>query len=483
MEGKLEVVKLASLVPHPDNPRLVLREEVVESIAHQLKAAGAFPEMHAPIVRPLNGEGTFQVLSGHTRRVAAERAGVGELPVWVVEADDSQALMLLVTCNSQGELSPLEVGLHALRVVGRGKAGRGKKGGLSAYAKAVGRTQPYLSQLIAAAEVVEALKSISQLMDLADLTEKAQHLYAVHDLPRGCWPAACRALLTLKLSVAETQARVKAAKDYLATHGTPREWLDYLPLDGCAGAVFAGTRPADFRRLLCLAEKVFADLPEDLAAQWKLWLAANAGGESWDVKCCQEKRLELEEVAHAREEAAARPPEAQVLLADPPWKYDFAETDSRQVENQYPTASVEEIVGHLDEPWAPPLAADCVCLLWATAPKLREALEVLAGWGFEYKTHAVWDKEQIGMGYWFRGQHELLLVGTRGDCPPPDAGRRVASVFRERRAQEHSRKPACVYEAVEAMFPGMVLAEMYQRGPARPGWLGAGNEAGEGESP
>ncbi len=166
----------------------------------------------------------------------------------------------------------------------------------------------------------------------------------------------------------------------------------------------------------------------------------------------------------------------QVLLADPPWQYDFSETDTRAVENQYPTATPEDIGTHL-KAWGPGLAKDCVLFLWATAPKLPEALTVMEAWGFTYRTSAVWDKERVGMGYWFRGQHELLLVGVRGKFRPPDADLRVSSVFRERRANKHSKKPVCVYEALEKMFPTATKFEMYQRA-ARRGWLGGGNESG-----
>lgn len=43
-----------------------------------------------------------------------------------------------------------------------------------------------------------------------------------------------------------------------------------------------------------------------------------------------------------------------------------------------------------------------VLFLWATSPKLKEAFQVLAVWDFRYRTCAVWDKEKIGMGYYFR---------------------------------------------------------------------------------
>jgi N6-adenosine-specific RNA methylase IME4 len=59
-------------------------------------------------------------------------------------------------------------------------------------------------------------------------------------------------------------------------------------------------------------------------------------------------------------------------------------------------------------------AKDCILFLWSTVPLLAESLEVVAAWGFIYKSCAMWDKERIGMGHYFRIQHELLLVATRG---------------------------------------------------------------------
>ena len=162
-------------------------------------------------------------------------------------------------------------------------------------------------------------------------------------------------------------------------------------------------------------------------------------------------------------------PLPRLVLADPPWRYDFSKSDSRQIENQYPTATVPEIIKH-----SPATDKDCVLFLWATVAKLQEAMAVMEGWGFKYKTGAVWDKEIIGMGYWFRGQHELLLVGTKGKAKPPEQPDRVSSVFRERRSR-HSKKPICVYEWIEKAFPDLPKLEMYCREP-RPGWQVWGNE-------
>jgi N6-adenosine-specific RNA methylase IME4 len=167
-----------------------------------------------------------------------------------------------------------------------------------------------------------------------------------------------------------------------------------------------------------------------------------------------------------------------VVLADPPWQYDFAETDNRAIENQYPTMDVVEIAAYRDDAGKPiqdVLAADAVLFLWATSPKLREALVVMDGWGFEYVTQAVWVKDRIGMGYWVRQQHETILIGRRGDVSPPEQEIRQSSVIDARRGQ-HSAKPEAAYSLIESMFPDASRLEVFARSE-RPGWTRFGNQA------
>ena len=160
-----------------------------------------------------------------------------------------------------------------------------------------------------------------------------------------------------------------------------------------------------------------------------------------------------------------------VLLADPPWKYDFSTTLNRAIENQYPTMTVDELkqlpVGDIAHDMA-------VLYLWATAPKLREALEVMQAWGFEYKSQMVWVKPSIGMGYWARGMHELVLIGTKGGFPPPQPSVRPASVF-EAPKGEHSVKPEYMHILLEELFPDMAKVELFAR-DIREGWESWGNE-------
>jgi len=147
----------------------------------------------------------------------------------------------------------------------------------------------------------------------------------------------------------------------------------------------------------------------------------------------------------------------QIIYADPPWKYDFSKDNSDNIENHYPTMELEEICA-----LKIPIEDNAVLFLWATAPKLLEALEVMKSWNFQYKTQMIWDKDWIGMGYWFRGQHELLLVGTRGNFSPPPKELLCSSVWREKRT-EHSKKPRGIRDLISKWYPDKVKVEIFAR--------------------
>lgn len=160
-----------------------------------------------------------------------------------------------------------------------------------------------------------------------------------------------------------------------------------------------------------------------------------------------------------------------IIYADPPWKYDFAQSDSRAIETHYPSMDMTELCALPVNDLA---GDDSVLFLWVTAPKLREGLQLISAWGFSYRTGAVWVKDKIGMGYYFRSQHEHLLVGTRGNPRLPDPSKRPSSVIESPRTK-HSEKPVRVYELIESMYPGFKKIELFAR-QARKGWTAWGNK-------
>lgn len=157
----------------------------------------------------------------------------------------------------------------------------------------------------------------------------------------------------------------------------------------------------------------------------------------------------------------------QVIYADPPWRYRVTISQSRKVENHYPTMALDDICA-----LKVPSAEDSVLFLWATCPLLPEALRVMEAWGFNYQTAAVWHKVLIGMGYWVRGMYEILLVGTRGQFAPP--AKPVSGVYTEKRTR-HSKKPSYFRDLIAFWYPEETKLEMFAR-ETSPGWDVWGNE-------
>lgn len=164
-----------------------------------------------------------------------------------------------------------------------------------------------------------------------------------------------------------------------------------------------------------------------------------------------------------------------LVYADPPWRYEFSKTDSREIENQYPTMALEDICAL---PVGDIVIRDAVLFLWATIPKLEEALRVLNEWGFSYRTAIVWDKVRMGQGIYTRQQVELLLIGIKGEMysPESDFVKDFRSLVRIERSNKHSEKPEEFYSIIEQMYPDCTKVELFARNQ-RDGWAAWGNQA------
>lgn len=149
----------------------------------------------------------------------------------------------------------------------------------------------------------------------------------------------------------------------------------------------------------------------------------------------------------------------KVILADPPWSYANAGCRGA-ANNHYSTMTLKDICAL---PVIDMAAPDAVLLLWTTWPQLREGLEVVAAWGFEYITGFPWIKivgepskdrwgeldikPQYGVGFWVRGCSEPLLIARRGRVSPPIDG--FIGLLSEN--LRHSRKPENIYHYAEQL--------------------------------
>lgn len=108
---------------------------------------------------------------------------------------------------------------------------------------------------------------------------------------------------------------------------------------------------------------------------------------------------------------------------------------------------------------------NAVCFMWATVPLMPEAFATLEAWGFQYKTMLTWRKiMSLGMGFWFRGQTEHILLGVRGKVKP---FRMQVANFHQTKVGKHSQKPhyfrELISKAVENSFPEPKKLELFAR--------------------
>lgn len=168
------------------------------------------------------------------------------------------------------------------------------------------------------------------------------------------------------------------------------------------------------------------------------------------------------------------------ILADPPWQ--FANRTGKMAPehkrlSRYSTLTLQEI----KEIPVPLAAAEQSHLyLWVPNALLKEGMEVMEAWGFQYKTNIIWHKvrkdggpDGRGVGFYFRNTTEIILFGIRGKLRTLAPGRRQVNLIRTQK-REHSRKPDELYDIIEACSPGPYL-ELFARGKRR-GWGQWGNE-------
>jgi N6-adenosine-specific RNA methylase IME4 len=178
----------------------------------------------------------------------------------------------------------------------------------------------------------------------------------------------------------------------------------------------------------------------------------------------------------------------KTVLADPPWRF-TNRTGKMAPEHRrlsrYETMSVEDI-GAL--PVGQITAETAHLYLWVPNALLPWGLQVMAAWGFDYKTNLIWHKlrkdggsDGRGVGFYFRNVTEIVLFGVRGKNARTLAPGRRQVNYMGTQKREHSRKPDEQYNLIEACSPGPYI-ELFARGK-RDGWACWGNQADESYKP
>lgn len=183
----------------------------------------------------------------------------------------------------------------------------------------------------------------------------------------------------------------------------------------------------------------------------------------------------------------------KTILADPPWRYsNWKRKTNGAAESAMETMSTADIVQIPVERWCDREGAFLV--LWATFPKLEDALAVMEGWGFSYVTGFPWVKTvpssgriKTGIGFWTHGAAELILIGRKSRVKSklpkrkPNAPRVVGLLsgdytFWSPHTGKHSKKPLELRQWISQTMPGPYL-ELFARDRAE-GWDAVGLDLG-----
>ena len=187
---------LQRLEPNPDQPRRDFDEVALAELADSIAQHGLIEPI---VVRPISN-GYYQIIAGERRWRACRMAGLSEVPVNIIEADDKQAAQLALIENLQREdLNPLEEagGFEALI----GTYGLTQE----EAARSVGKSRPAVANALRLLKLPRSIQSL-----VADGSLSAGHARALlpleqEDLQRK---AAAR-VIEAQLSVRQTEALVK----------------------------------------------------------------------------------------------------------------------------------------------------------------------------------------------------------------------------------------------------------------------------------
>ena len=169
-----------------------------------------------------------------------------------------------------------------------------------------------------------------------------------------------------------------------------------------------------------------------------------------------------------------------IIYADPPWQYNKR--------NNPKTKFGKGACGHyylmtmkdIENLPIHKLASDnCILFLWATFPKIQEALNTIKAWGFEYKTVGfTWVKKNknggnfFGVGWYTKSNAEVCLIGVKGK--PPKISNKISSIVESVR-EEHSKKPSVIRDKIVEFSGDLPRIELFARQHAE-GWDCWGNE-------
>jgi ParB family chromosome partitioning protein len=140
---------IESLQPNPRNPRRAFTDAELEELAGSIRERGIIQPI---VVRQATGE-MFEIIAGERRWRAAQRAGLHDVPIAVVDATDAQSLEFAIIENVQRtDLNPIEEAAGYVALMEQCNHTQEE------VAQIVGKSRPYVANMVRLLKLPEAVK-------------------------------------------------------------------------------------------------------------------------------------------------------------------------------------------------------------------------------------------------------------------------------------------------------------------------------------
>jgi ParB family chromosome partitioning protein len=142
---------IENLQPNPRNPRRLFTDDELDELATSIRERGIIQPI---VVRALKG-GNFEIIAGERRWRAAQRAGLHDVPIAVVEANDAQSLEYAIIENVQrADLNPIEEASGYLALMDDFNRTQEE------VAQIVGKSRPHIANTIRLLKLSEPVKQL-----------------------------------------------------------------------------------------------------------------------------------------------------------------------------------------------------------------------------------------------------------------------------------------------------------------------------------
>jgi ParB family chromosome partitioning protein len=144
---------IENLKANPRNPRRAFTETELNELAESIRERGIIQPI---VVRGVRGEtDKFEIIAGERRWRAAQRAGLHEVPVAVVEATDAQALEFAIIENVQrADLNAIEEATGYLALMEEFNHSQDE------VAQIVGKSRPHVANMVRLLKLPEPVKAL-----------------------------------------------------------------------------------------------------------------------------------------------------------------------------------------------------------------------------------------------------------------------------------------------------------------------------------